>query len=352
MYTDIGSTWTIVTDCVQVIEYTESIKKRGDESMLQVGEKNKTERILTIYKMFLDGETINKAKMAEKFGVNNRSIQRDIEDIRAYIMNRGDETGENVMVVYDRKKNGFRLSNGAQKMSGGEFLAVSKILLESRAFMKEELEPILEKLIFNCAPPSEQKQAAALIANERYHYTEPHHRIRLTDKLWEMGSAVKNQQYMEIWYRKLKENEPVRRMIKPVGIMFSEFYFYLVAFIEKEGEAYLSPAIYRIDRILSFQVLNKHFSVPYKDRFEEGEFRKRVQFMYGGPLQRIVFEYSGISLEAVLDRLPTARVIEEKEAKDGKGKIYTIRAEVFGNGIDMWMRSQGEIVKIVSKKIM
>lgn len=318
--------------------------------MLQASEKNKTERILTIYKMFLDGETINKAKLAEKFGVNNRSIQRDIEDIRTYLMNRRDETGENVTVIYDRKKNGFRLSDGAKKMSGGEFLAVSKILLESRAFVREELEPILEKMIFNCAPPSEQKQAAALIANERYHYMEPHHRTRFTDKLWEIGSAVKNQQYMEIWYRKLKGDEPVRRMIKPVGIMFSEFYFYLVAFIEKKGEAYLSPAIYRIDRILSFQVLERHFSVPYKDRFEEGEFRKRVQFMYGGPLQRIVFEYSGISLEAVLDRLPTAKVIEEKAAKDGNGKIYTIQVEVFGSGIDMWMRSQGSLIKVMSRK--
>ena len=38
----------------------------------------------------------------------------------------------------------------------------------------------------------------------------------------------------------------------------------------------------KIDRIRSFQVLDEHFYVPYRDRFEEGEFRKRVQFMYGG----------------------------------------------------------------------
>ena len=37
----------------------------------------------------------------------------------------------------------------------------------------------------------------------------------------------------------------------------------------------------------------EHFSVPYKDRFQEGEMRKRIQFMYGGELQRIRFEYTG-----------------------------------------------------------
>lgn len=319
--------------------------------MPQLGEKNKTERILTIYKMLLDGETVNKAKLADRFKVNARSIQRDIEDIRACISNQREEMGGNASVVYDRKRGGFCLEHGSEKMSGGELLAVCKILLESRAFVKDELEPLIRKLIANCAPPSHQKQAAALIANERYHYTEPHHHKKFIDSLWEIGTAVKNQQYMRIRYVKLKEGKPVSRLVKPVGIMFSEYYFYLVAFIAKEGreEEYLSPAIYRIDRILSFCVLDKHFAVPYKERFEEGEFRKRVQFMYGGPLQRIVFEYTGISVEAVLDRLPTAKVIEKKE--NGKGITYTIRTEVFGNGIDMWLKSQGDTVKVIERKV-
>ena len=322
--------------------------------MSQSGEKNKTERILTIYKMLLDGETVHKAKLADQFEVNPRSIQRDIEDIRAYISNQRDAMGGNASVIYDRKTGGFRLDNDARKMTGGELLAVCKILLESRAFVKDELEPIIEKLIANCAPPSHQKQTEALIANERYHYIEPHHHTKFIGKLWEIGSAVKYQQYMKIWYDKLKEEQPVCRLIKPVGIMFSEFYFYLIAFIETEGREaeYLSPTIYRLDRIRSFRVLDKHFPVPYKERFEEGAFRKRVQFMYGGPLQRIVFEYSGLSLEAVLDRLPTAKVMEEKKAEHGEGRVYTIRAEVFGNGIDMWLRSQGDTIKIISRKLL
>lgn len=320
--------------------------------MVKSGEKNKTERILTIYKMLLDGETVNKGKLADYFEVNTRSIQRDIEDIRAYLSNQRDRLDGDTSLIYDRKKGGFRLNNGAKKMTGGELLAVCKILLESRAFVKEELEPIIEKLIANCAPPAHQKRTEALIANERYHYIEPHHRTKFIDKLWALGSAVKNQNYMKIWYDKLTEDQPVSRTVKPVGIMFSEFYFYLIAFIENRGNdtEYLFPAIYRLDRIRSFQVLEGHFPVPYKGRFEEGEFRKRVQFMYGGPLQRVVFEYSGVSLEAVLDRLPTAKVIEEKWMEDGKKRVYTIRAEVFGRGIDMWLRSQGEDVKVLSKK--
>ena len=99
------------------------------------------------------------------------------------------------------------------------------------------------------------------------------------------------------------------------------------------------PTIFRIDRITNLRGTKQHFNIPYKDKFDDGEFRKRVQFMYSGELRRVTFEYSGPSIEAVLDRLPTAEIVEEHEG------VYTIKAEVYGNGIDMWLRSQGENIK-------
>ena len=87
--------------------------------------------------------------------------------------------------------------------------------------------------------------------------------------------------------------------------------------------------------------MEDRFYIPYNSRFEEGEFRKRIQFMYGGKLQKITFKYSGTDVDAVLDRLPTAKILEEENG------TYTINAEVFGKGIDMWMRSQGDAVQII-----
>ncbi len=84
----------------------------------------------------------------------------------------------------------------------------------------------------------------------------------------------------------------VRRKLKPAAIMFSVYYFYLTAFIDEEDEARKDfdmlndafPTIYRIDRIRSLTVLDEAFHIPYTDQFQEGEFRKRLQFMYGGRL--------------------------------------------------------------------
>ena len=44
----------------------------------------KVERIINIYNRITNGEVISKSAEAERFGVNVRSIQRDLEDIRAY----------------------------------------------------------------------------------------------------------------------------------------------------------------------------------------------------------------------------------------------------------------------------
>ena len=183
-----------------------------------------------------------------------------------------------------------------------------------------------------------------LLANEKHHYIEPHHGQYILPGLWEIGQAVQERRVLEIEYERMKEPKLVRRRVLPVGIMFSEYYFYLTAFLEDkttfDNPDDLFPTIYRIDRIKSFKVLDEHFRVPYKDRFQEGEFRKRVQFMYGGKLERIRFRYTGPSIEAVLDRLPTAEIMSQDE------EGWTVEAEVFGKGIEMWMRSQGKLVAL------
>lgn len=304
----------------------------------------KSDRLLRIYLELERGVTLGKKELAQKFHVTERSIQRDISALRCFLA----EQNRQQDIIYDKRARGYCLIDREPcALSNSEILAVCKILLESRSMRREEMLPILDKLIACCVPEQNKKAVHDLIANEKYHYLEPHHGKLLLGGLWEIGQAIRQHQVMEIQYERLKEPRLVTRRIEPVGILFSEYYFYLTAFLqdvdkttEFENADDRFPTIYRIDRIRSFQVLDEHFRVPYKDRFEEGEFRKRVQFMYGGKLERIHFRYMGPSLEAVLDRLPTARVTGQDE--DG----YVIEAEVFGKGVEMWLRSQGSHISM------
>ena len=213
---------------------------------------------------------------------------------------------------------------------------------------------MLDRLITCCVPKSNQKLVRDLIRNEEFHYVEPRQKSVFIDKMWDIGQAIRNSQYIEIQYQGIQGSSVKTRKLMPLAIMFSEFYFYLTAFITdgKVRENFRNlddsfPTIYRIDRIQSLKVLDEKFHVPYSSRFEEGDFRKKIQFMYGGKLRKIRFKYSGYSVESVLDRLPTAKIEKEEPSEDGKRKIYTISAEVFGDGIDMWIRSQGERITLV-----
>lgn len=312
-------------------------------------QRDKVERVLGIYTRLMNGYVVNKAEEAEKYGVNERSIQRDVEDIRSFLDMDAERTGVINSVIYDRSEKGYRLEHiYKMKLTNAEVLAICKILLDSRAFTKNEMQEMLRKLIECCIPECNQKLVEDLIRNEEFHYIEPRHHTMFIDTMWELGQAIQQSRYMEIAYLRTKDKAVVKRKVKPLAIMFSEYYFYLTAFIEDDelrqhfdviNDSF--PTIYRIDRIQSMTVLDERFHIPYSSRFEEGEFRKRIQFMYGGKLQKVKFKYSGTSIEAVLDRLPTAKILSEEDG------VYTVSAEVFGKGIEMWLRSQGESVRDV-----
>lgn len=311
---------------------------------------SKIDRVLGIYSKLISGSIIRKPEEALNYGVNERTIQRDIDEIRNYLEQETEDSGVINLVTYDRTEKGYYLEQiYKSKLTNSEVLALCKILLDSRAFTKKEMIEIIDKLISCCVPKTNQRLIKDLIINEEFHYVEPRHKTIFLDTMWEIGQAIRNNQYIEIDYFRTKDKAVVKRKVKPVAIIFSEFYFYMTAFLDDKDESRIDfdvindsfPTIYRIDRIKKLNVTDDKFHIPYSSRFEEGEFRKRIQFMYGGKMQKVEFQYCGNDIDAVLDRLPTAQIISENDG------IYIIVAEVFGKGIDMWIRSQGENIQLI-----
>lgn len=310
---------------------------------------SKNERVLNLYTRFCEGKTINKAEEAERFGVDERSVQRDIDDIRAFLDERSLTGTDTRTIEYDRAKKCYKMEGSeGSMMTNSEILATSKILLESRAFTKKEISAILDKMIAGCVPQKNVKLVSDLIANEKFHYVELTKKSVLKDLIWDIGVAIKEHKLSEITYeRKTSDGQIVKRLVEPLAILFSEYYFYLLAnFVEKDVSAkinklYEYPAVLRIDRINKFKMTDETFYIEYKDRFEEGEFRKRVQFMYPGKPERVQFKFTGNHIEPVLDRLPTARIISQSD--DG----YVVEAVAYGKGLFMWLLSQGDKVEVI-----
>lgn len=308
-------------------------------------EYRKISRVLSLYDRLSSGKIIYLKDEINVTGVSDRSFKRDITELRAYLAERAADGDGRKEIIYDRNRNCYYMTEEKNVLPDyQELFAVAKILLGSKGLSRAEMNQTMEYLLSLCNDESKRKEVKKCLANEILNYQGPNHGKNLINMVWNLAQAVEHQNRLEIQYKRLEGQQEVKRIVEPVGVMFSEYYFYLLAYIkgvrEEKGKK-LNPTIYRIDRIQEVKVLDEHFQIPYSEKFEEQKFRDSTPLMFGGDIHRLKFWYSGPSLEAILDRIPTARVVKEEEGR------WLLSAEVIGNGAEIWLKGQSGYVKQV-----
>lgn len=301
-------------------------------------ENNKNDRMLEIFMRSLRGEAVSVRSLADEYEVSTKSISRDIGSIQNFLAEHR-ELMQNAELTYSHKDKAYRLSND-EFLKNKELFTLVKILLGSRALSKDEVLTLIYKLK-KFTTVNDREKMDHLIRKEIYHY----HEVKsdcpsVIENIWKLIQAIENKQLLTITYFKMNREE-VKRKIKPVSIMFSEYYFYLIAYMADDEE--YKPKYFRIDRISAITEHREQFALDKKNDFDEGDLREKNQFMFPGENIKIRFEFSGLSLQAILDRLPTAKVVEKN------GNVSIIEAEVnYGRGIIMYLLSQGSWVKVLS----
>ena len=301
-------------------------------------EHQKYERMLEIFFRAMKGEHISPKQLAAEDQVSVKSISRNIADIQVFLTEHR-ELMQNAELRYSQKDRAYLLTCD-EFLKNQELLAVIKVLLGSRCFSRNEIMTLIAKMI-EFTTPEDRKSLENLIRKEVYHY----HEVRsdcnsVIDRLWSIVQAIEKNHFLTITYYKMDRTE-IRRRIKPAAVMFSEYYFYLIAY--EAGDETYRAKYFRIDRITALSVSRESFQIPSSYSFDEGNLRERNQFMFPGKPITVRFSFSGLSVQAVLDRLPTARIIEKK------GDTLILEAEVNdGRGLMMYLLSQGAWVKVLS----
>ena len=312
-------------------------------------DKTKQEqRILEIYQDLLDNKEVNIEVKSEKFGVDKKTIKRDLAAVEEFLDTRYQ------FEIQKSKPNIYKLSReNVGRLTQTEVLAVCNILLNSRAFSQKEMKRLLDKIIEHNLDKEESKYVTALTGNEMHHYEVLSTAKQITredflENMKYISEAVASQRKIEIEYKRNEDINSIKRKLCPLAIMFSEMYFYMAANIEdKEIEEKLrrnscsSPAIYRLDRISRVKVLEEHFTISEKDRFKTGDFKSKSKFMYGGNVRHITFDYTGTNKGMILDQIPTAKEMYTK------GNTTRFKAEIIGEGPEMWLRLLKDAVKII-----
>lgn len=300
-------------------------------------ESTKQDRVLEIFFRGMRGEDISVQTLANEYGVSTKSISRNINDLKAFLADHRDLVG-NTELQYSHQDKCYRLYMD-EFLSSKELFALIEVMIGARAFSKDELLLLTSKLRRFITPEGRQK-LNELVRKELYHYPEVKHDCEsVQESLWQLVNCISDRQEISIDYYRM-DRKWVTHRLRPASVMFSDYYFYLIAFLA-EGNTE-KPYYFRVDRIRQITVHRKKFTTDDAPAFDEGLLRQRSLFMWPGKLQTIRFEFTGPSVQAVLDKLPTAKIIERD------GKKYLIEAEVYGKGIKMWLLSQGAWVKVIA----
>jgi predicted DNA-binding transcriptional regulator YafY len=299
--------------------------------------RNKQERLLEIFFRGLRGEAVSVRQLADEYGVSTKSISRNISDLKAFLADHRDLVGETEL-RYNHQDKCYRLYMD-EFLSNPELFAVVEVLIGARAFSKMELLKLISKLK-RFTTPEDRPKLEELIRKEIYHYNEIHHDCdSVQDNLWQLMECITKKKEISIDYYRMDRSFVTHRL-RPSSLMFTDFYFYLIAYKTEDPDQ--TPLYFRVDRIKHITEHRSHFTTSDVPDFDEGLLRQRSVLMWPGKLQTIRFLFTGPSVQSVLDKLPSARIVERN------GKEYLIEAEIYGDGIKMWLLSQGAWVKVIA----
>lgn len=299
---------------------------------------NKRNRVMEIFYRFMSGEHMAVKDLAAEYEVSEKSIQRDISEIKNFMAEYGYSVGREE-VKFDRSSQ--KMYFEAEKfLTNGEMLAITKILIATRTLPQDKMNQLVEKLE-GFASTKDKKRLKELVKRELYHYKPVATLCNdLIDNLYALAEAIDDKQEITITYYKMDKSR-IDRRIRPLAIVFSEYYFYLIAVHEVDDE--WKERYYRIDRITDMIKHRTRFEVEYDSRFDEGKLKNEIQYMWPGKEQQIEFEFTGPSVQAILDRIPKSKVIKRE-----KDKVTIQATVVHGTGIKMTQLSQGSWVKVLS----
>ena len=301
-------------------------------------ENTKQYRVLEIFFRGLRGEDLSVQGLANEYEVSTKSITRSINELKDFLADHRELVG-NTELQYSYSDKCYRLYMD-EFLTNKELFALVEVMIGARAFSKMELLTLIDKLK-KFTTPEDRPKLNELIRKELYHYPEVSHDCEsVQDNLWKIVNCITERKEISIEYYRM-DRKWVTHRLRPATVMFTDYYFYLIAFLT-EGKTE-KPYYFRMDRIKQITIHRKRFTVSDAPAFDEGLLRKRSLFMWPGKLRTIRFEFSGPSVQAVLDKLPTAKIIERLG-----GNKYLIEAETYGDGIKMWLLSQRSWVKVVS----
>lgn len=234
------------------------------------GESNKSDRILFFYDRLLMGDSVSKNDLAQHFDVNERTIRRDVQDIRYYLARFYTKRD----IIYDPITKGYKLiwgETGSLKI--GEIVALSKVILESRILDGNESKNLIVRLesYLHKAKPRWFEQ---FIEHELMNYRPKKQTVHLFGLLDLAVESIVQKRKVKIIQN--RDNKKFEQSLCPVGLAYKNLEFYLAVLPEKQilQKSEIRPISVRLDKNLTMKREADYFTLPISFSFDEEAFKK------------------------------------------------------------------------------
>lgn len=225
---------------------------------------DKITRILLLYSKLIRGEPISKISFCMETESNERSFDRDIEDVRLYLA----ESFSTEEVLYDRANNCYVLSGIAKHdLEMTEYRFLERLLIQSELLRKDELIGLLTALASNTTRPKDCFKFIKTHTEDYPGYLS----MPLLKMHDDISLMIENRSAIEIKYH---DNDGTVNYyeIVPYDVEFSNGRMYLKAFDANTESR--NTRFYLLERIESFESRTK---ISTKDNLKiEGIQEKNV----------------------------------------------------------------------------
>ena len=211
-----------------------------------------------LYYQLLNGKSVDKIIYCIENGVNERTFERDIEEIRLFLS----EIYSENQLLFERESNTYYLSGRRPKyIDRMDATVILKLLLESKAFRQDEMDGLLE-IMLSTVSPYDAKAIKKYLSYEiqGYNSTIETAILKILGDLY----AVLNAGYdIEVMMKSI-DGTAEKRIVSPLEIGYKYNEFSLIAAQEYNIENIVSISL---DQIVEFKSLKTTFAQTLKEKY-------------------------------------------------------------------------------------
>lgn len=216
-----------------------------------MAEMDKVTRILLMYSQISQGKKIYKKSFCLETGINRRTFDRDIEDIRLYLS----ESFDGSNLIYDRTDESYHLETyyKTQPITAMEAVFLLELLKSACVLREDEYAGITAGLL-NATEINRRGDMKKIMGS--YHSENTTALLKMN---WDLQQCIMEKDKIELQFQHQK-----RQTISPVGIYIYQQEMFLFAYDASETlQAIL------VKEILSFKMKNQKYDKRLSEKFSK-----------------------------------------------------------------------------------